>query len=112
MIGVDNMTIGIIGIGAFLPSNRVTNLDLEQRMDTSDEWIRTRTGIESRHLADADVSVGQMATPCGQNGHSRVPASPSMRSKQLSVRRATAPAFPATACVVQANLGANDAPSL
>ena len=49
------MNIGIIGIGSFLPDNRVTNIDLEKRMDTSDEWIRTRTGIEARHLAESDV---------------------------------------------------------
>ena len=56
------MNIGIIGIGSFLPDNRVTNIDLEKRMDTSDEWIRTRTGIEARHLAEGDVTVADMAT--------------------------------------------------
>jgi 3-oxoacyl-[acyl-carrier-protein] synthase III len=41
----------IIGTGRYLPENIVTNADLEQRLDTTDEWIRTRTGIERRHIA-------------------------------------------------------------
>lgn len=102
------MTIGIIGIGAFLPSNRVTNLDLEQRMDTSDEWIRTRTGIEARHLADADVSVGQMATHAAKRALESAGISID-EIEAIVCATATAPAFPATACVVQANLGAKGA---
>lgn len=102
------MTIGIIGIGAFLPSNRVTNLDLEQRMDTSDEWIRTRTGIEARHLADADVSVGQMATHAAKRALESAGISID-EIEAIVCATATAPAFPATACVVQANLGAKRA---
>ena len=44
-----------------LPENIVTNLDLEKRMDTSDEWIRTRTGIEERRIADDDINTSDMA---------------------------------------------------
>ncbi|MFN4214723.1 MULTISPECIES: beta-ketoacyl-ACP synthase III [Exiguobacterium] len=102
------MNIGIIGIGSFLPANRVTNIDLEQRMDTSDEWIRTRTGIEARHLADADVTVADMATRAAERA---------LKSAGVSIdaidaivcATATAPSFPATACLVQANLGAKRA---
>ena len=102
------MNIGIIGIGSFLPDNRVTNVDLEKRMDTSDEWIRTRTGIEARHLADADMSVADMATRAAKRA---------LMSAGISVEdidaivcaTATAPSFPATACLVQAELGAKRA---
>ena len=45
------MNAGIIGIGRCLPEEKLTNFDLEQRMDTSDEWIRTMTGIEERRIA-------------------------------------------------------------
>ncbi|MBD7985112.1 ketoacyl-ACP synthase III [Sporosarcina sp. Sa2YVA2] len=55
------MNAGIIGIGKFVPSNIVTNKDLEERMDTTDEWIRTRTGIEERRIADADTDSSDMA---------------------------------------------------
>ena len=41
----------IAGTGSYLPDNIVTNKDLEQRVDTSDQWIRERTGIEQRHIA-------------------------------------------------------------
>lgn len=102
------MNIGIIGIGSFLPDNRVTNIDLEKQMDTSDEWIRTRTGIEARHLAEGDVTVADMATKAAQRA---------LQSADVSIDEidaiicatATAPAFPATACLVQANLGAKRA---
>ena len=45
------MNAGILGIGRYIPEKIVTNQDLEKRMDTSDEWIRTRTGIEARRIA-------------------------------------------------------------
>lgn len=102
------MNIGIIGIGSFLPANRVTNVDLEQWMDTSDEWIRTRTGIEARHLADEDVSVADMATMAAR----RALLSANVAIDEIDAiicATATAPAFPATACLVQANLGAKRA---
>ncbi|TCI53647.1 ketoacyl-ACP synthase III [Exiguobacterium sp. SH1S21] len=102
------MNIGIIGIGSFLPDNRVTNIDLEKRMDTSDEWIRTRTGIEARHLADADMSVADMATRAAE----RALASAGVVIEDIDAivcATATAPSFPATACLVQANLGAKRA---
>jgi 3-oxoacyl-[acyl-carrier-protein] synthase-3 len=41
----------IAGTGSYLPDKVVTNFDLEKKMDTTDEWIRTRTGIERRHIA-------------------------------------------------------------
>ncbi|WP_214779153.1 beta-ketoacyl-ACP synthase III [Exiguobacterium sp. s22] len=102
------MNIGIIGIGSFLPDNRVTNIDLEKRMDTSDEWIRTRTGIEARHLAEGDVTVADMATRAAE----RALLSAGVTIDEIEAivcATATAPAFPATACVVQANLGAKAA---
>ena len=48
----------IVGTGSYLPAKIVTNFDLEQRMDTSDAWIRERTGIERRHIiGDAESNV-------------------------------------------------------
>ncbi|MGA9467167.1 MAG: beta-ketoacyl-ACP synthase III [Exiguobacterium marinum] len=102
------MNIGIIGIGSFLPDNRVTNIDLEKRMDTSDEWIRTRTGIEARHLAETGTSVADMATRAAE----RALQSAGVTIDEIEAivcATATAPSFPATACLVQANLGAKRA---
>src|SRR5665647_2622387 len=51
----------IIGSGSYLPHNVVTNDDLAQRMDTSDEWIRSRTGIRQRHIAEAGETSSSLA---------------------------------------------------
>ena len=50
----------IAGIGSYLPEKIVTNHDLEKTMDTSDEWIRERTGIQQRHIASDDETTGSM----------------------------------------------------
>lgn len=55
------MNAGIVGLGRYLPERIVTNADLEKVMDTSDEWIRTRTGIEQRRIADDDTNTSDMA---------------------------------------------------
>jgi len=54
----------IAGTGSYLPEQIVTNFDLEKKMDTTDEWIRTRTGIERRHIAadgQTTVDIGEFA---------------------------------------------------
>lgn len=56
----------ILGLGAYRPERVVTNHDLAKIVDTSDEWIRTRVGIESRRYAASDETVVQMATAAGE----------------------------------------------
>ncbi|MDF2854711.1 MAG: 3-oxoacyl-ACP synthase, partial [Neobacillus sp.] len=55
------MGAGIVGIGRYLPEKIVTNSDLEKIMDTNDEWIRTRTGIEERRIAEDTINTSDMA---------------------------------------------------
>lgn len=55
------MGVGIWGLGSYVPENRVTNDNLAERMDTSDEWIKSRTGIEARHLADDTQNTSDLA---------------------------------------------------
>ncbi|WEG11932.1 ketoacyl-ACP synthase III [Pullulanibacillus sp. KACC 23026] len=55
------MGVGIIGIGKYVPDKVLTNFDLEKLVDTSDEWIRTRTGIEERRIADDQTNTSDMA---------------------------------------------------
>lgn len=55
------MNAGLLGVGKYVPSHILTNQDLENRMDTSDEWIRTMTGIEERRIADEDTDTSHMA---------------------------------------------------
>ncbi len=54
------MSVGIIGLGRYVPERVVTNFDLEKQMDTTDEWIRTRTGIEERRIANDDIDTSHM----------------------------------------------------
>jgi 3-oxoacyl-[acyl-carrier-protein] synthase III len=65
-----NITTGpagsrIVGVGSFRPERVVTNDDLSERMDTNDEWIRTRVGIIERRFADSDTSLVDMAVAAG-----------------------------------------------
>ena len=55
------MGVGILGIAHFAPEKVLTNADLEKMVDTSDEWIRTRTGIEERRIASDDIDTSDMA---------------------------------------------------
>ena len=52
---------GILGWGHYLPSQLLTNQDLEQMVDTNDAWIRTHTGIQERHLAAATEATSDLA---------------------------------------------------
>ncbi len=95
----------VLGCGIFLPSNVVTNQDLEQRVDTSDEWIVQRTGIKSRHIAAEGEKTSDLAIAAATRAleHAGVPAS----SIDCIILATTTPdnTFPATATKVQAALG-------
>ena len=57
----------IAGTGRYLPERVMTNVDLEKIVETSDEWIRTRTGVERRHVADEDRNNIQPVHRSSQN---------------------------------------------
>ncbi len=96
----------IAGTGSFLPENVVTNDDLAQRVDTSDEWIRSRTGIRQRHVA----AEGQTTGDLGYEAALRAMAAAGVSAGELDmiVVGTTTPdlIFPSTACLIQARLGA------
>ena len=56
----------MLGLGSVQPDNVVTNDDLAQRMDTDDQWIRDRVGIQSRRIADADTKLVDLAAAAGE----------------------------------------------
>ena len=66
------MEIRIIGTGSALPARRVTNEDLSHIMDTSDEWIKSRTGICARHLAVEETTTG-LATEAAKKAKNQIP---------------------------------------
>ncbi len=52
---------GILGVGSFLPERILTNKELEKKVDTTDQWIRSRTGIRERRIAESDMSTSDLA---------------------------------------------------
>lgn len=99
------MSIKIIGTGSALPEKKVTNDELAQLMDTSDEWIRERTGIGSRHLSTGETVASLAARACERALES---AGRAAEDVELLLVASCSPelALPCTACQVQAELGA------
>jgi 3-oxoacyl-[acyl-carrier-protein] synthase-3 len=95
----------IIGCGAYLPSNIVTNDDLAKKMDTSDEWIRERTGIRQRHIALASEKTSDLAL--GAARAALIDAGIDAGELDMIIMATTTPdeSFPATATIVQSRLG-------
>lgn len=99
----------ITGVAGYLPPRVVTNFDLEKIVDTTDEWIRTRTGIRERHFADPGVAASHLATEAAKKLLAEKKVSPA--EIELIVVASVTPdmMFPATACLVQDRLGAKNA---
>lgn len=98
----------IIGTGSYLPEKIVTNADLEKILDTSDQWIRERTGICERRLTHDDETSGDMAEIAAQRALEAAGVGP--KEIDLLIVGTTTPdlVFPSTACLVQARLGLPD----
>jgi len=97
----------ILATGSALPERVLTNADLEKFVDTSDEWIHTRTGIRQRHVAADGETTGDLATLAAQRALDAAGVKAS--ELDLIVLGTTTPdiIFPSTACLVQHRLGAN-----
>ncbi|MDX1492442.1 MAG: beta-ketoacyl-ACP synthase III [Longimicrobiales bacterium] len=99
----------IVATGRYLPDHVVTNDDLAQRMDTSDEWIRTRTGIQERRIAPDDMYAAHMGAEAGRTAMGRAGVEPG-EVDILIVSTATPDRWlPSTACDIQALLGCDNA---
>jgi 3-oxoacyl-[acyl-carrier-protein] synthase III len=101
----------IAGTGRYLPANVMTNEALAARVDTSDEWIRTRTGIRQRHLAAEDEQTSDLALAASRDALAAASLAPA--DVDLIVVATTTPdaIFPSTACTLQAKLGAHGGPA-
>jgi 3-oxoacyl-[acyl-carrier-protein] synthase-3 len=97
----------ILATGSALPERVLTNADLEKFVDTSDEWIRERTGIRQRHIAADGETTGDLSTMAAQRALDAAGVKAS--ELDLIVLGTTTPdiIFPSTACLVQHRLGAN-----
>src|SRR5580700_1068835 len=96
----------ITGVAGYVPPRVVTNLDLEKIVDTTDEWIRTRTGIHERHYADPGVATSHLGTEAAKKLLAAKGVNP--EEIEMIVVASVTPdmMFPATACLIQDRLGA------
>ena len=101
----DDMNAGIIGVGKYTPEKVVTNKDLEKIMDTSDEWIRTRTGIEERRIAEDDMNTSDMAYEAAKKAIENAGLSPEEIDLILVATVTPDQPFPTVSCMLQEKLG-------
>jgi 3-oxoacyl-[acyl-carrier-protein] synthase-3 len=101
----------IAGTGSYLPAQILTNAELAQRVDTSDEWIRTRTGIAQRHIAAPGEQTSDLALAAARQALGAAEVAPS--EVDLIVLATTTPdmVFPSTACILQDKLGTRNGPA-
>ena len=96
----------ILGTGSYLPPEVVTNDDLAQRVDTSDEWIVTRTGIKQRHIAAREQTSSDLAVEAARAALAAAEIKPGELDLIIVATSTPDFVFPSTACLVQARLGA------
>jgi 3-oxoacyl-[acyl-carrier-protein] synthase-3 len=101
----------IIGVGSYLPKNVLTNKDLEKSLDTTDEWITSRTGIKERHIVGPNEHTTDLAFEAARNAINN--ASINAKEIDLIIVATTTPdkIFPSTACNVQTKLGIKNCPA-
>ena len=99
----------IIGTGAAVPKKVLTNADLEKLVDTSDEWITTRTGIKERHVVSEGEKFSDLCTKAAEQALKRAHIKPEDLDMILVGTISGDMVFPATSCLVQHNLGASKA---
>ncbi|MCM3791734.1 beta-ketoacyl-ACP synthase III [Priestia megaterium] len=105
------MNAGVLGIGRYVPEKVVTNLDLEKVMDTSDEWIRTRTGIQERRIAADNEDTSDLAYKAAVEALHK--ANVKAEDIDMIIVATVTPdqPFPTVSCMLQEKLGATKAAS-
>ena len=99
----------ITGVAGYVPPAVMTNDDLAKIVDTNDEWIRTRTGIRERHVADAGVASSHLATEAAKCLLAKTNTDPAEIGMIVVASVTPDMLFPATACLVQDRIGAKNA---
>ena len=105
-------TVSIIGTGSYVPEKILTNADLSRMVDTTDDWITTRTGIKERRIAGKDENTSDMATKAALKALEQAKISAKEIDLILVATATPDMLFPATACFVQKKIGATNAACL
>ncbi len=109
---MSNVNAGILGTGHSYPTGVLTNADLEKMVETSDEWITTRTGIKQRRKAGPGEYTSQFAVRASQDAIERAGIDPMEIDLILCATVTPDQILPSTACLIQAELGANKAAAM
>lgn len=99
----------ITGVAGYVPPKVMTNADVERIVETSDEWIRTRTGIRERHIAENGIASSHMATEAARCLLAQTKTDPGEIDMIILASVTPDMMFPATACLVQDRIGAKKA---
>jgi len=101
--------VGVIGTGKFLPTKILTNADIEKMVETSDEWITTRTGIKERRIASEGIAAAFMGSEAAKEAIEN--ANLTSEDIELIITATITPdmQFPSTACLIQSRIGAVNA---
>jgi 3-oxoacyl-[acyl-carrier-protein] synthase-3 len=104
-----NGAIGITGVGSFVPEKVLTNDDLSEMVETSDEWITERTGIKERHIAEPGQAASDLALPAARQALAKAGLEPA--DLELVIVATVTPDmfFPSTASLLASALGAHEA---
>lgn len=106
------MRAGIWGMGKYVPEHVVTNIDLEKKIDTNDEWIRTRTGIEERRIASDDIDTSHMSYYAALDAIEKAGIQPEELDMIIVATVTPDQAFPSVSSMLQHQLGANKAAAM
>jgi len=101
--------IGIVGIGSFVPEGLLTNADLEKIVDTTDEWIKERTGISKRHRVDEKTATSDLAKEAAKRAIADAGLTPEDIDVIIVGTATPDMFFPSTGCLVQKEIGATRA---
>ena len=107
-----NRYAAITGTGSYLPETVLTNHDLEKMVDTSDEWIRQRTGIVERRIAEDDIATSDLSIQAARLAIKRAQIDPLDIEMILVATVTPDTVFPSTACYVQKGIGAKNASAM
>ncbi len=103
--------VKIVGVGHYAPERIVDNHDLEQWLDTTDEWITTRTGMKRRHWTSENEATSDLALAAARNALANAGLAPDDIDAYIVCTVYPDFLFPATACIVASKLGAHDKPA-